>query len=94
MEDVGILLALSGLSPDTSPPSHILVIIASNRVEILLEGIHKGYPGGFSPKWHRFIHRVPLPITFPPIFDMGKGFKEHKGDIFTIRKILDRVITF
>jgi hypothetical protein len=69
-------------------------IIVSNRVEILLEGIYKGHPSGFSPEWHRFIHGVPLPVTFPPTSDMGKGIKEHKGDIFTLGNFLDRVITF
>jgi hypothetical protein len=73
-------------------PSHIMVIIASNMVEILLEGIQKDCLGGLSPEWCRFICGVPLPVTFPPIFDMGKGFKEHKGD-FHRKFFLNRVIT-
>jgi hypothetical protein len=78
-----------------SHPSHVLVIIVSDRVELLLEGIYKGHPSGFSPEWCRFIHGVPLPVTFPPRSDMGKGFKECEGDIFTVENFfLDRVITF
>jgi hypothetical protein len=42
----------------------------------------------------RFICGVPLPVTFPPSSDMGKGFKEHKVIFSSVRKILDKVITF
>jgi hypothetical protein len=66
----------------------------SNIVEILLENIHKGHPGGFSLEWCIFIHSVPLLVSFPPSYDMGKGFKECKGDLFTMRIFLDKVITF
>jgi hypothetical protein len=34
-----------------------------------------------------------LTISFPPISDMGKRFKECEGDFFTIGKILDKEIT-
>jgi hypothetical protein len=34
-----------------------------------------------------------LKVIIPPIFDTGKGFKEHVGDLFTIGKIVDREIT-
>jgi hypothetical protein len=34
-----------------------------------------------------------LTVSFPPISDMGKGFKEHEGDFFTVGKFLDREIT-
>jgi hypothetical protein len=63
-------------------------------IELLLERIHKGHPGGFSPKWRRFICNVPLPITFPPRFDMGKGFMDRKVIFFSIGEILDRVTNF
>jgi hypothetical protein len=72
-----------------SRPFHVLVIIVSNRVEFLLKGIYKGRPSGFSPQWCRFICGVPLLVTFPPRSDMGKGFKEHKGDLFTVNFFLD-----
>jgi hypothetical protein len=26
-----------------------------------------------------------LPVTFPPIFDMGEGFKESEGDLFSVK---------
>jgi hypothetical protein len=31
-----------------------------------------------------------LPVTFPPIFDMGKGFKESEGDLFSVRKFFEQ----
>jgi len=77
-----------------SHPYHLLVIIASDRVELLLQNIHKGWIGGISSKWHRFIYGVPILITFPSIFDMGKRFKDHETEFFTVRKFLDRVIIF
>jgi len=51
-------------------------MIASNKVELLIKGIWKGFLGGFSLEGNRFIQNVPLPVTFPPIFDMfsmGEG---------------------
>jgi hypothetical protein len=35
-----------------------------------------------------------LPVSFPPIFDVGDSLKELKGDLFTIGKIVDKEITF
>jgi hypothetical protein len=67
-----------------------LVIIVSNRVVLLLEGIEKSQPSGFGPKNCRLISEIT--ISFPPIFDMGKGFKECEGD-FTVGNILGREIT-
>jgi hypothetical protein len=94
MKDVGVLWHYLVSLLTQSHPSHRLVIISSNRVELILEGIHKGHPGRFSPELRRFICGVPLSVTFPPRFDMGKGFKVHEGDLFTINFFLDRVITF
>jgi hypothetical protein len=71
-----------------------VLIIVSNRVELFLEIIRKGFPGGLSLEWCRFIHSVPIPVTFPPRSDMGKVFKECEDDIFAVDFFLDRVITF
>jgi hypothetical protein len=35
-----------------------------------------------------------LAVTFLPSFDMGKGFKEHEGDLFTVVFFWDRVNIF
>jgi hypothetical protein len=57
-------------------PSHVLVLIVFDKVSLLLKGINKGHPSGFSPEWHKFIRGVPLLVTFPPRYDMGKRFME------------------
>ena len=62
--------------------NHILVIIASNRVEFLLEDINKSFPCGFCPIYFRQIFGMPLVIVVPPIFDMEEGLKECEGEIF------------
>jgi hypothetical protein len=74
-------------------PSHVLVIIISNRIVFLLEGIDKRFPSGSWPKNCRLISNMLLTVCLPPIFDMGKGFKEHKGDFYIVGKFLDREIT-
>jgi hypothetical protein len=35
-----------------------------------------------------------LPVSFPPMFDMGESLKECEGDIFPVRKMVNREITF
>jgi hypothetical protein len=92
MEYVGVLQhrLVSFLTQSFS--SHVLVIIVSNMVEFLLEGINKGRPSGSCPKFHKLIFIISLTVTFPPTFDMGKGFKESEGDLFGVEKVLNRVI--
>jgi hypothetical protein len=62
-------------------------------VIFLLEHIHKKTPSGLDPKYSRFLFGIFLPISFPPMFDMGEILKERKGDIFSVRKIVNREIT-
>jgi hypothetical protein len=62
-------------------------------VVLLLEGIDKIQPSGFGPKNCRLISDILLTLRFPPISNMRKGFKECKGDFFTVGKILGREIT-
>jgi hypothetical protein len=71
-----------------------LVIIVSDRVELLLEGINKGRPSGSCPEFHILVFVMSLLVTFPPIFDMGEGFKDNEGDIFSVGNFLNRVIPF
>jgi hypothetical protein len=93
MKYVGVLRhRLVSLLPQ-SRPYRVLVIIFFDMVELLLEGINKGFPSGFSLETHRFIHGVPLPVTFPHNSNMGKGFKECEGDIFHRRFFLERILT-
>jgi hypothetical protein len=74
-------------------PSHVLVVIISNKVILFLEGINKSHPSGSWPKNCRLILGMLLTVSLPPISDMGKGLKEHEGDFFTVGKNLDREIT-
>jgi hypothetical protein len=37
-----------------SHPSHVLVTIVFDKVELLLEGVYKDYPSGFFVEWCRF----------------------------------------
>jgi hypothetical protein len=93
MEDVGVLWHCLVSLLTKSFPSHVLVIIVSNRVVFLLEGIKKICPSGLLSKNCRLILGMLLTVSLPPIFDMGKGLKEHKVDFFTIGKYLDKEIT-
>jgi hypothetical protein len=60
---------------------------------LFLEGINKIHPSGSWPKNYKLILGMFLTVSLPPIYDMGKGLKEHKGDLFTVGKIVDREIT-
>jgi hypothetical protein len=73
--------------------SRVPIIIVSNWVILFLGGINKILPSGSYPKYCRLILDMLLTVSLPPIYDMGKGFKEREGDFFTIGKILDKKIT-
>jgi hypothetical protein len=53
-----------------------------------------------NPKWarphifHRLLCGTFLPVSFPPMFNMGERFKECEGDIFPIGKIMNKEIKF
>jgi hypothetical protein len=71
-------------------PSHILVIIASNRVVLFLNRISERIPSGGDRKYCIFVSVGPfLTTSFPPILDMGDNLKDHKGNILYIEKIMD-----
>jgi hypothetical protein len=72
--------------------SHVLVLIAANRVILFLYCIHKKIPSGLGPIYSRLCGTF-LSVHFPPMFDMGERFKECKGDLFHIEKIMNREIT-
>jgi hypothetical protein len=75
-------------------PSHVSVIIVANKVILLLDRIHKKIPSGLNPIYSRILYGTLLPVSFPPMFDMGDILKECKGDIFPVIKIVNREITF
>jgi hypothetical protein len=75
-------------------PSHVLVIIVSNRIIMFLNNINKKIPSGFGLKHSKLLYGIFLTISLPLIFDMGDNLKEHKGDFFPVEKIGDKEITF
>jgi hypothetical protein len=94
MEGIGELWnCLAPLLPQCAP-SHVLILIVSNRVILFLYRIHKKIPSGIGPIYSRLLCGTFLPVSFPPIFYMREIFKECEGDRFSIRKIVNREITF
>jgi hypothetical protein len=63
-------------------------------VVLFLDRIHKKIPSGLNPIYSRFLCRTFLLVSFPPMFDMGESLEECKGDLFPVRKIVNREITF
>jgi hypothetical protein len=94
MEGIGELRHyLAPLLPQCGP-SHVLVLIVANRVILFLYRIHKKIPSGLDPIYFRLLCVTLLPVSFPPMFDMGERFKECEGDLFFVEKIVNREITF
>jgi hypothetical protein len=94
MEGIGELWnCLAPLLPQCGP-SHVLVLIVANRVILFLYRIHKKIPSGLDPIYSRLLCGTLLPVSFPPMFDMGESFKECEGDLFSVGKIVNREITF
>jgi hypothetical protein len=75
-------------------PNHVLVFIVINRVVLFLDHIHKKISSGLGPIYSRFLCGNFLPISFPPMFDMGESLENFEGDIFPVGKIVNREITF
>jgi hypothetical protein len=61
---------------------------------LFLDRIHKKIPSGLDPIYSIFLCGTFLLVSFPPMFDMGESLEECEGDIFPVRKILNREITF
>jgi hypothetical protein len=51
-------------------------------------------PSGLGHIYSRLLCGTLLPVSFPPMFDMGESLKEYEGDIFPIKKIVNIEITF
>jgi hypothetical protein len=73
-------------------PSHVLVLIVSNRVTLFPYRIHKKIPSGLGPIYSRLLCGIVLPVSFPPMFDMGKRLKEYEADIFPVGEIMNKEI--
>jgi hypothetical protein len=61
---------------------------------LFLDRIHKKIPSGLDPIYSRLLYGTFLPVSFPPMFDMGESLKEYEGDLFPVEKIVNREITF
>jgi hypothetical protein len=67
-------------------PSHVLVFIAINRIVLFFDHIHKKIPSGLDPIYSIFLRGNLLPVSFPPMFDMGESLEECEGDLFPVGK--------
>ena len=94
MEDIGELRNYLVPLLTQHGPSHVLVVIVTNKVILFLDYIHKKIPSGLRPIYSRLLYGTFLPVNFPPIFDMGEILKEHEGDLLSIEKIVNREINF
>jgi hypothetical protein len=75
-------------------PSHVLVLIVSNRVILFLYCIHKKIPSWLDPIYSKILYGTFLLVQFSPMFDIGESLKECAGDVFLVREIMNKEITF
>jgi hypothetical protein len=60
---------------------------------LFLYSIHKKIPSGLDPIYSRLLYGMFLPVSFPPMFDIGESLKECEDDLFFVEKIVNREIT-
>jgi fucose permease len=94
MEGIGELWNYLAPFLSQCAPSHVLVLIVSNSVMLFLYRIHKKIPSGIVSIYYRILCGSFLPISFPPMFDMGERLKECEGDLFPVGEIMNIEITF
>jgi hypothetical protein len=94
IEGIGELWNCLALLLPQCGPSHVLALIVSNRIILFLYQVHKKIPSGINPIYSRLFCETLLPVSFPPMFDMGEIFKECEGDLFLVGKMMNREITF
>jgi hypothetical protein len=75
-------------------PTHVLVFIVIDIVVLFLDHIHKKIPSGLDPIYSGFLCGNLLPVSFPPMFDMGESLEECEGDLFLVGKTVNMEITF
>jgi hypothetical protein len=61
---------------------------------LFLYRIHKKIPSGIDPIYSRLLCGTLLPVSFPPLFDMGEILKEREDDLFSVEKNVNKEITF
>jgi hypothetical protein len=54
----------------------------------------KKISSGISSIYSKFLYGTLLPVSFPLMFDMGEILEEYEGDLFPVRKIVNKEITF
>jgi hypothetical protein len=94
MEDIGELRHYLVPLLMQHGPSHVLVVIVTNKVILFIDRIHKKFSNGINPIYSRLLYGTFLPVSFPPMFDMGESLEECEGDIFPVGKIVNKEITF
>jgi hypothetical protein len=62
-------------------------------VILFLDRINKRISSGLDHIYSILLSDNLLPISFPPMFNMGEILQEYGGDLFPIRKIVKREIT-
>jgi hypothetical protein len=50
--------------------------------------------GGLGPIYSKLLFETFLPVSFPPMFDMGESLKEYEDYLFLVGEIMNREITF
>jgi hypothetical protein len=65
-----------------------------SKIVLFFDGIHKKVPSGLDPLYSRFLCGTLLPVSFPPMFDMGESLEDCEGDLIPVGKILNKEITF
>jgi hypothetical protein len=53
-------------------------------IVLFFDCIHKKTPSGLDPIYSRFLCVTLLPVSFPPMFDMGESLEECEGDLFPV----------
>jgi hypothetical protein len=76
------------------PSCVVVLVVDSNRVVLLFNGIPEGIPCGGNKKYCRFLYVPLLRVSIPPVLNMGDGLEECKSNIFPIGKIVDLKIPF
>jgi hypothetical protein len=71
-------------------PSGVLVLVASNRVVLLFNGIRERIPCRGNHKYCRFLYGPFLRVSIPPVLNMVDDLEEFKSNLFPIGKIVDR----
>jgi hypothetical protein len=94
MESICELLTLFGSSLVTVWSISCTGLHSYQWVVLFLDHIHKKIPSGLGPIYSRFLCGNFLPISFPPMFDMGESLEECEGDLFPVGKIMNIEITF